>query len=217
MLTELDKVYILLVIVYFMVFTLPVLGYEFNVLEPYIDSKTMEIHYDKHHKAYVDKLNSALEGHSDLLEKEVDDLISDLDAVPGDVRGAVRNHGGGHSNHTFFWKILGSGVEFGGKIKDAIEGRFGNFESFREKFKEVALGRFGSGWAWLVVNSSGELEVMSTANQDSPLSEGKKPVLGLDLWEHAYYLKYMNRRADYVDAFWSVVNWDMVNEVYGKS
>lgn len=198
-----------------MVHVLPKLPYKYDELEPYIDAKTMEIHYTKHHQAYIDKLNKSLEKYPKLMKMDVDKLISELDAVPEDIRTAVQNNGGGHSNHSFFWQVLtGKKQECSGKIAKQIEKDFGSFDKFKEKFSEVALGRFGSGWAWLVWND-GKLEVISTANQDSPLMSGLKPVLGLDVWEHAYYLKYQNRRADYVSAFWNIVNWEKVNEFFG--
>jgi superoxide dismutase, Fe-Mn family len=197
-----------------MVYTLPSLDYEFDALEPFIDKETMKIHHDKHHAAYVKKLNEALNGKDDLLGKSVEELLKDIDSLPEEIRGAVINHGGGHANHSLFWKILKKGVGLEGGIKDAIIKEFGSFESFKEKFSNVALGRFGSGWAWLVVSEGGKLEIMSTANQDSPLMDGKKPILGLDVWEHAYYLKYQNKRAEYIEAFWNVVNWERVNELY---
>jgi len=192
---------------------LPQLIYKYNALEPYIDSKTMEIHYTKHHQAYIDKLNAALEKYPQLQKKSVEDLIKDLNAIPEDIRTAVRNHGGGHANHSLFWELLKKGVKLEGEIAKSIDKEFGSFDDFKKKFSDVALGRFGSGWAWLVINK-GKLEVYSTANQDSPLMEGKIPILGLDVWEHAYYLRYMNKRADYVNAFWNVVNWEKANKLY---
>lgn len=194
---------------------LPDLPYAPNALEPHIDEQTMNIHHDKHHNTYVTKLNSALENHSDLQNKNVDELISDLNAVPEDIRTAVRNNGGGHSNHSIFWKLLSpnGGGEPKGEVADAIKNKWGSFDKFKEEFGATALGRFGSGWAWLVLNN-GELELMDTLNQDSPIMEGKTPLLGLDVWEHAYYLKYQNRRPDYVAAFWNIVNWDEVEKNY---
>ncbi|MDZ5782978.1 superoxide dismutase [Marinococcus luteus] len=194
---------------------LPDLPYAPNALEPHIDEQTMNIHHDKHHNTYVTKLNSALENHSDLQNKSVDELISDLNAVPEDIRTAVRNNGGGHSNHSIFWKLLSpnGGGEPKGEVADAIKSKWGSFDKFKEEFGATAVGRFGSGWAWLVLNN-GELELMDTLNQDSPIMEGKTPLLGLDVWEHAYYLKYQNRRPDYVAAFWNVVNWDEVEKNY---
>ena len=194
---------------------LPELPYAPNALEPHIDEETMKIHHGKHHNTYVTKLNAALEGHDDLASKDVDELIKDLNALPEDIRNAVRNNGGGHSNHSLFWQILSpnGGGEPSGEIGDAISSKWGSFDKFKEEFKNTATGRFGSGWAWLVVNN-GELEIQDTLNQDSPLMEGKTPILGLDVWEHAYYLKYQNRRPEYIDAFWNVVNWDEVEKRY---
>lgn len=198
-----------------MTYTLPQLPYAYDALEPYIDKETMNIHHTRHHNTYVTNLNKALEGHDDLASKSVEDLISDLNAVPEEIRTAVRNNGGGHANHSLFWTLLSpnGGGEPKGALLDAINSKFGSFEKFKEQFAAAAAGRFGSGWAWLVVHN-GELEIMSTPNQDSPLSEGKKPVLGLDVWEHAYYLKYQNRRPEYISAFWNVVNWDEVEKLY---
>lgn len=198
-----------------MTYTLPQLPYAYDALEPYIDKETMNIHHTKHHNTYLTNLNKALEGHDDLASKSVEDLISDLNAVPEEIRTAVRNNGGGHANHSLFWTLLSpnGGGEPKGALLDAINSKFGSFEKFKEQFAAAAAGRFGSGWAWLVVHN-GELEIMSTPNQDSPLSEGKKPVLGLDVWEHAYYLKYQNRRPEYISAFWNVVNWDEVEKLY---
>lgn len=196
-----------------MAFELPELPYDYNALEPHIDEDTMRLHHDKHHAAYVKNANAALEKHPDLSEKTVEELLKDIDSVPEDVRTALRNNAGGHANHAMFWELLSpnGGGEPTGAIKDAIEEAFGSFKDFQEKFNAAATGRFGSGWAWLVV-ADGKLEVTSTPNQDSPLMEGKTPVLGLDVWEHAYYLKYRNVRADYISAFWNVVNWDAVND-----
>ena len=191
--------------------TVPALGYGYDALEPFIDKETMQIHHDKHHQAYVDKLNAALEKHKELQTKKVTELLKDLDKIPEDIRTAVRNHGGGHFNHSFFWQIMKKDVACTGKIAEAIKEEFGSFDAFKEKFSAAALGVFGSGWAWLVVNE-GKLEIMSTPNQDSPISQGKKPILGLDVWEHAYYLKYQNKRPDYVQAFFKVINWEKVNE-----
>jgi Fe-Mn family superoxide dismutase len=190
---------------------LPELGYSYDALEPYIDAKTMEIHYSKHHQAYVDNFNKAIQGVAGIEDKKIEEIISDLNKVPENIRAAVRNNGGGHLNHTFFWPLLKKDVKLSGPAIEAIKKKFGDIEKFKELFKKAALGRFGSGWAWLVINK-GELEIISTPNQDSPLSEGKQPVLALDVWEHAYYLKYQNRRADYADAFFNVINWDKVNE-----
>jgi superoxide dismutase, Fe-Mn family len=189
---------------------LPKLAYEFNALEPHIDARTMEIHYTKHHQAYVDKLNAALANHPDLAKLPAEDLIKKLDAIPEDIRAAVQNNGGGHVNHTFFWKIMApdAGGEPQGQLADAINQKFGSLAAFKEAFANAAATRFGSGWAWLVMNSKGALEVTSTANQDSPLTQGARPIIGVDVWEHAYYLKYQNKRPDYVAAWWNVVNWD---------
>lgn len=201
-----------------MAYQLPELPYPANALEPHIDEQTMNIHHGKHHNTYVTNLNKALEGHDDLASKSVEELISNLDAVPENIRTAVRNNGGGHANHSLFWQILSpnGGGEPTGELAEAINKKFGSFEKFKEEFTQAALGRFGSGWAWLVVNN-GELEVTSTPNQDSPLMEGKTPILGLDVWEHAYYLKYQNRRPDYVQAFWNVVNWEEVAKRYNEA
>ncbi|MFB8589013.1 superoxide dismutase [Enterococcus casseliflavus] len=201
-----------------MTYTLPDLPYAYDALEPYIDEETMHLHHDKHHNTYVTNLNAAIEKHPELGEKTVEELLADFSSVPEDIQTAVRNNGGGHANHTFFWEILGpnAGGEPTGAIKEAIEETFGSFEDFKEEFKTAATGRFGSGWAWLVVND-GKLAITSTANQDSPLMDGQTPVLGLDVWEHAYYLKYKNVRPDYINAFWSVVNWDKVNEYFAKA
>lgn len=191
--------------------TLPELGYSFDALEPHIDAKTMEIHHGKHHQAYVDKLNGALKDHADLQGKSAEELIKDLDSIPESIRGAVRNNGGGHVNHSFFWPLLKKDVPAEGAIIEAITKKWGSLEKFQEEFEQAAVTRFGSGWAWLVVNN-GELEIMSTANQDSPLTEGNIPVLGIDVWEHSYYLRFQNKRPDYVKEFWNVVNWEKVNE-----
>lgn len=196
-----------------MTYTLPDLPYAYDALEPYIDVETMHLHHDKHHNTYVTNLNAAIEKHPELGSKSVEELIADMDSIPEDIRTAVRNNGGGHANHAFFWEIMApnAGGVPTGEIKEAIEAAFGSFDKLKEEFKAAATGRFGSGWAWLVLNK-GKLEVTSTANQDSPLMEGKTPVLGLDVWEHAYYLNYKNVRPDYIDAFWNVVNWDEVNK-----
>ncbi len=194
-----------------MAHTVPALPYPFNALEPHIDARTMEIHHGKHHKAYVDNLNTALEKHPDLAKLPVEKLIANLEKVPADIRTAVRNNGGGHANHSLFWTIMGpkKGGAPKGALGDAIASTFGSFDAFKDRLATAAKTRFGSGWAWLVV-SAGALDVMSTANQDSPLSEGRTPILGLDVWEHAYYLHYQNRRPDYINAFWNVVDWDAV-------
>ncbi len=196
-----------------MSFTLPALPYPTDALEPYIDKMTMEIHHGKHHNAYVTNLNKALESASGLSGQAIEQLLADnCAAVPESIRTAVRNNGGGHANHTLFWQIMApkAGGEPKGEVAQAIANTFGSFAGFKEKFTAAAIGRFGSGWAWLTVDGSGRLEVYSTANQDSPLMEGKTPILGLDVWEHAYYLKYQNRRPEYVEAWWNVVNWEEV-------
>mgnify|MGYP001597438095 CR=1 FL=1 len=195
-------------------FTLPKLPYAYDALEPYIDAKTMEIHHTKHHQAYIDKLNAAVKG-TPFEHTDVHELLKKLNTIPENIRTAVRNHGGGHANHSFFWNVMGpkcGGIPTG-KIAEAITKTFGSFDKFKEEFANAGLNRFGSGWAWLVVDK-GKLVMMSTGNQDSPLSEGKVPVLGVDVWEHAYYLRYMNKRADYLAAFWNVVNWEKVEENY---
>ena len=196
-----------------MAFELPKLPYAYDALEPHIDARTMEIHHTKHHQAYITNVSKAIQGKADLEGKSVEDLIRNLGAIPEDIRTAVRNNGGGHANHTFFWKVMGPGKggEPSGTLSDAIKSAFGGFDKFQETFAKAAATRFGSGWAWLV-SSGNKLEVMSTPNQDSPISEGKKPLLGLDVWEHAYYLNYQNRRPDYVAAFWNVVDWNAVAE-----
>jgi superoxide dismutase, Fe-Mn family len=198
-----------------MAYELPPLPYPKEALEPHIDAQTMEIHHGKHHNAYVTNLNKAIAGKADLEKKSIEDLISNLKAVPEDIRGAVRNNGGGHWNHSMFWKIMGPGAGGAptGKLADDIKAVFGSFETFKEKFEAAGAGRFGSGWAWLVVKD-GKLEIMSTANQDNPIMEGIKPVMGCDVWEHAYYLKYQNRRPDYLKAWWNVVNWNEVSKNY---
>jgi superoxide dismutase, Fe-Mn family len=196
-----------------MAHSLPPLPYPHDALEPHIDKQTMEIHHGKHHAAYVNNLNAALEKHPDLQSKSIEDLIRGSSTVPEAIRTAVRNNGGGHANHTMFWQIMGpnAGGAPSGAIADAINGSFGSFDKLKEELKKAATGRFGSGWAW-VIESGGKLTVESTANQDSPLMEGKKPVFGIDVWEHAYYLKYQNRRPDYIDAWWNVVNWAEINK-----
>ncbi|AYA77040.1 superoxide dismutase [Bacillus sp. Y1] len=201
-----------------MAFELPQLPYAYDALEPHIDKETMNIHHSKHHNAYVTNLNNALAGNEELLSKSVEEVIANLDAVPEAARTAVRNNGGGHANHTLFWQILSpnGGGEPTGDLLDAINAKFGNLDSFKEEFAKAATTCFGSGWAWLAVNN-GELEVTSTPNQDSPLMEGKTPILGLDVWEHAYYLKFQNRRPDYINTFWNVVNWDEVSKRYAEA
>jgi Fe-Mn family superoxide dismutase len=200
-----------------MAHTLPPLPYASDALEPHIDKQTMEIHHGKHHAAYVNNLNAALEKHPDLQSKSVEDLIRDLNAVPDAIRTAVRNNGGGHANHTMFWEIMGPGGGGAptGAIADAINSSFGSFDKLKEELKKAAVGRFGSGWAW-VIDAGGKLAIESTPNQDTPVMEGKKVVFGIDVWEHAYYLKYQNRRPDYVDAWWGAVNWTAINARLAK-
>jgi Fe-Mn family superoxide dismutase len=192
---------------------LPPLPYDAAALEPHIDAQTMQIHHDKHHAAYVNNLNAALEKHPSLQSKSAEDLIKNLSAVPEDIRTAVRNNGGGHVNHTMFWQIMGPGKGGAptGAIAEAITATFGGFDAFKEQVNKAGAGRFGSGWAWLV-EAGGKLAIESTANQDNPLMEGKRPIFGIDVWEHAYYLKYQNRRPDYLAAWWNVINWDEVNK-----
>ena len=196
-----------------MAHSLPPLPYSFNALEPHLDAQTMQIHHGKHHQAYVNNLNAALEKYPELQSKSVEDLLQNINTVPEDIRTAVRNNGGGHVNHTMFWQIMSSngGGAPTGAIADAINSRFGGFDSFKEQMNKAGVGRFGSGWVWLV-SSGGALSIESTANQDSPLMDGKTPVFGIDVWEHAYYLKYQNRRPDYLAAWWNVVNWDEINK-----
>ncbi len=204
-----------------MLHTLPKLPYAYDALEPHIDARTMEVHHTKHHQAYIDKLNAALEKHPGLAEKSVEELVADLEMIPEDIRTAVRNHGGGHLNHSMFWELMSpeGGGKPSGALLEAIEKSFESFEKFQEQFALAAANRFGSGWAWLVLSGervagSGQFEIMSTANQDNPITEGKTPILSLDVWEHAYYLKYQNKRPDYVKAWWNVVNWDEVARRY---
>ena len=199
-----------------MAYTLPPLPYAYNALEPHIDARTMEIHHDKHHQAYVNNLNAAIEKAPELANKSLDDLMRSINSVPEAVRTAVRNNGGGHWNHSMFWEIMGpkKGGEPAGKLADAIKSAFGDFSKFKEQFASAAAGRFGSGWAWLI-KDGGKLSITSTPNQDNPLMDGKTPILGLDVWEHAYYLKYQNKRPDYVTAWWNVVNWDAVAKRFG--
>lgn len=203
-----------------MSFELPELPYAFDALEPEIDAKTMEIHHDKHHAGYVAKLNAALEKYPELQDKSVEELLANnLKIVPEDIKTAVRNNGGGHANHSLFWEVMtpsGKGGKVSEDLLEAMKKSFGSGEECHKKFVEAALSRFGSGWAWLVVNASGELEIMSTANQDSPLMSGKKPILGIDVWEHAYYLNYQNRRQEYVDAFIKIINWNRVSELFER-
>ena len=193
-------------------FQLPNLGYAFDALEPHIDARTMEIHHGKHHAGYTNKLNAALEGHAGLHGKSAEALLADLDAVPSDIRTAVRNNGGGYVNHALFWDVMspGGATEPSGALASAIDSTFGSLTAFKEKFSSTAGGQFGSGWGWLAVDGEGALSVFSTANQDSPHMRGLTPILGVDVWEHAYYLHYQNRRPDYLEAFWNVVNWDVV-------
>lgn len=201
-----------------MAYELPQLPYAYDALEPHIDKETMNIHHTKHHNTYVTNLNNAVSGKADLESKSVEELIADLDALPEDIKTAVRNNGGGHANHSLFWEILSpnGGGNPTGELATAIDAKFGSFDAFKEEFAKAATTRFGSGWAWLSV-ANGELEVSSTANQDSPIMEGKTPLLGLDVWEHAYYLNYQNRRPDYIGSFWNVVNWDEVSKRFEAS
>ena len=198
-----------------MAYSVPDLPYDYGALEPHIDEQTMRVHHDKHHQAYVDKANGALEG-TEWADKDVDEVLRNLDQLPDDIRTPVRNNAGGHSNHTFFWKIMSpdGGGEPDGDLRQAIDEAFGSFDSFQGEFKDAGVNRFGSGWSWLVDDGAG-LAVVSTANQDSPVSDGQTPLLGVDVWEHAYYLKYQNKRPDYIDAWWNVVNWDEVSRRYG--
>lgn len=198
---------------------LPQLKYDYNALEPYVDGLTMTIHHTKHHQTYINNLNAALEKYPEFADKDVKELLTNLDALPEDIKQAVINNGGGHYNHSLFWDMMtpkGSGKP-SANLEEAINKKFGSFENFKDVFAKAAATRFGSGWAWLVVNSQGELEVMSTPNQNNPISEGLIPVLGLDVWEHAYYLKYQNKRPEYVTNWWNVVNWDEVNRLYNEA
>lgn len=199
-----------------MAHTLAPLPYSYDALEPHIDALTMEIHHSRHHQAYVNNLNAALDKHPELHEIPLEVLIADLSKVPEDIRTAVRNNGGGHLNHSLFWEVLtpGGSKEPVGQLKEAIQETFGNFEQFMSLFAAAGTSRFGSGWAWLVINKNGALEIISTANQDSPLSDGLKPVFGLDVWEHAYYLKYQNKRPDYIAAWWQIINWTIADHRY---
>lgn len=202
-----------------MAFELPALPYAFDALEPHIDARTMEIHHGKHHQAYVTNLNAALENHPDLQNKSIEEILKNLDSVPESIRTAVRNNGGGHYNHSLFWPLMSAnaGGEPGGEIGQAIKSAFGSFADLKDQINKAGATRFGSGWAWLSVDGSGNLKVSSTPNQDSPLMEGMTPILGVDVWEHAYYLKYQNRRPDYLAAWWNVVNWDQVEKNYAKA
>lgn len=201
-------------------YSLPTLNYEYNALEPYIDGQTMEIHYGKHHQTYVNNLNAALEGQSELQEKSLEELLSNLDEVPDSIKNAVRNNGGGHLNHSLFWEVIApttSDKAPTGKLAEAINEAFGSFDDFKQAFTAAATTRFGSGWAWLVVDGTGKLQVTSTANQDNPIMEGNQAILGLDVWEHAYYLNYQNRRPDYISSFFNIINWNVVSEKYENS
>jgi len=205
-----------------MAHVLPDLPYDFAALEPYIDEQTMRLHHGKHHAAYVNNLNNALANHPQLAEKSVEDLLAKVDAVPADIRQTVINNGGGHANHTLFWSIMapagkGGGGQPAGELAKAIESTFGGFAKLKESLNKAATTRFGSGWAWLVVDDKRKLQVYSTANQDSPIMQGHRPILGLDVWEHAYYLKYQNRRPEYIDAWWNVVKWPAVGELFIKA
>ncbi len=199
-----------------MAFELPKLSYPYDALEPYIDAKTMEIHHTKHHGGYVKKLNTALEKYPEWASKGIEDILKDLDNIPADIRTAVRNNGGGHYNHSIFWTIMGpnGGGKPSGKLAESIDKTFGSFDKFKEEFSNAAATRFGSGWAWLVLDNYGHLSILSTPNQDNPITYSLKPVLGLDVWEHAYYLKYQNRRPEYIQAWWNIVNWEEVNKRY---
>jgi Fe-Mn family superoxide dismutase len=200
-------------------FTLPDLPYEYNALEPIIDEETMHLHHDKHHATYVQKLNEALEGHEDLLNMDIDELLKNFDKVPQDLQTKVKNHGGGHANHSLFWKTLRAKSENNqpsDKVMEAITNSFGDFDSFKTQFTQAATNQFGSGWAWLVKDGD-KLVIITTSNQDSPLLQGKTPILGLDVWEHAYYLKYQNRRAEYIENWWGLINWEYVVELFNKS
>src|SRR5881398_2916925 len=201
---------------YFMAYELPPLPYDYSALEPYIDTQMMQLHHDKHHAAYVTNVNAALQNNSEFASLPIDELVRRLNDVPENIRTAVRNNGGGHANHSMFWKIMtpNGGGEPKGKLADDIKSTFGSFNDFKEKFGAAGVGRFGSGWAWLIKNKNGKLEIVSTPNQDSPLMDGNTPILGVDVWEHAYYLKYQNRRPDYIKAWWNVVNWDAVAKNY---
>jgi Fe-Mn family superoxide dismutase len=198
---------------------LPPLPYDYNALEPHIDEATMRLHHDKHHQTYVTNLNAAIEKHPELGDKSPEDLIRDLDSIPDDIRAAVRNNGGGHVNHTMFWQIMGAngGGEPTGAIGDAIKETFGSFDDLKKQFNDAGVKQFGSGWVWLVRNAEGKLQIVSTPNQDNPLSQGHHPILGNDVWEHAYYLNYNNRRPDYLAAWWNTVNWDEVNRRFEQA
>jgi len=198
-----------------MAYSVPDLPYDYDALEPHVDEATMRVHHDKHHQAYVDKANAALEG-TEWADKPIEEVLRNLDSLPADKQGPVRNNGGGHYNHSLFWEWMSpnGGGEPSGALAEAISAKFGSFDEFKTKFKEAGVARFGSGWAWLVADGSGGVDLVTTANQDNPISEGRTPLLGCDVWEHAYYLKYQNRRPDYIDAWWNVVNWAKVGEGY---
>jgi superoxide dismutase, Fe-Mn family len=200
-------------------FTLPDLPYDYNALEPHIDEQTMRIHHTKHHQTYINNANDALQGHDDLQRLSLEELLRKIDDVPSDIRTKIRNNAGGHANHSLFWQIMGpnGGGQPSGELGEAIRSAFGDFDSFKTKFADAGKGRFGSGWSWLVVGDGGKLQVIDTANQDSPLMQGYTPILGLDVWEHAYYLKYQNRRPDYIEAWWNVVNWQEVGRRYQQA
>lgn len=200
-------------------FTVPALPYDYDALEPVIDAQTMQIHHDKHHQGYVDKLNAALQEHPDLLAKPVQELLQDFSNLPAEVQPAVRNHGGGHANHTLFWQVLSSegGDLPQGDLADAINQKFGSFKQFTQEFSSTAAAQFGSGWGWLVLAADDSLEILSTPNQDSPILMNKRPILGVDVWEHAYYLKYQNKRAEYLEQIWQVIDWSKVAELYQQA
>jgi superoxide dismutase, Fe-Mn family len=202
-----------------MPFELPTLPYAYDALEPHIDKETMTIHHTKHHQGYVTKLNTALEGHPDWASRSIEDILASLNSVPEAIQTAVRNNGGGHANHSLFWEIMSpdGGGEAVGVLSGEISSTFEGFDAFKTKFTQAASGRFGSGWAWLVLGPDGRLSIMSTPNQDSPISQGLTPLMGLDVWEHAYYLKYQNRRSDYIEAWWNVIDWAKVNEIYEQA
>ncbi len=201
-----------------MAFEVPPLPYDYDALEPHIDEATMRVHHDKHHQAYVDKANGALEG-TEWADRSVEEVVQNLSSLPSDKQSAVRNNGGGHLNHSLFWESMkpGAGGEPSGELAEAINAKFGSFEDFKAKFKEAGVNRFGSGWAWLIADGQGGVDITSTQNQDNPLMEGQTPLLGCDVWEHAYYLKYQNRRPDYIEAWWNTVDWDKVAERYAAS
>lgn len=202
-----------------MAYQLDSLPYSYDALEPYIDTQTMQLHHDKHHAAYVNNLNGALEKYPDLQNKQVEELVKTLDSIPAAIRATVRNNAGGHINHTMFWQIMkpSGGGEPTGDLARAIESTFGTFDTFKQQFNDAGVKRFGSGWVWLVKNNQGNLQITSTANQDSPLTEGYSPIFGNDVWEHAYYLKYQNRRPEYLNAWWNVINWDEINRRFAES